>query len=162
MEVFAMRIERKRFAMRFKTKGRQRDHKGKDAKGKYSKEKDAQGGNGLDPVGEQAEIDMGNYSSHAEREQSFGPAKCRDEYEYEQYWSAGNAWIYIYIDGAWREIRDPTKDDMRNIDGATQNLGLGEFAEYAYAELLTSGPKYVEFHMVERKKDHLDMKKFTV
>ena len=34
---------------------------------------------------------------------------------------------------------------MRSVDGETQKLGFGEFAEYTYGEVLVGKPKYVVF-----------------
>ena len=42
----------------------------------------------------------------------------------------------MYIDGSWRGIRDPTDEEVGNINGETKKLGLGEFAEYTYMEAL--------------------------
>ena len=79
-------------------------------KGKMEK-----GGKSLDPVGVEIEIARSNYPSQAERETSRGQSNCRDEYEYEQYWSRRNA--RIYLDGLIREARRPTKGEMRNSEG---------------------------------------------
>ena len=86
-----------------------------DSKGKESKGKDAKGGKSLEPVEETNETPRGNYSSHTERERRWGPPNFRHEYEYSQYWIRGNAWIYR--DGMWREVRDPTREETWNIDG---------------------------------------------
>ena len=69
--------------------------------------------------------------------------------------NAGNAWVYV--DGGWREVRDTTEEEMRNVDGEAQNLGIGEFAEYTFSELPAYGPNYVEFPMGERENGHPDM-----
>ena len=41
----------------------------------------------------------------------------------------------MYLDGTWREIRDPTDEEVHDITGDTQKLGFGEFAESIYVEL---------------------------
>ena len=89
---------------------KERIQKGKIQKGEMKK-----GWKSLDPVGEEIEIARSNYPSQTERETSRGQANCRDEYEYEQYWSRRNA--RIYLDGLIREARRPTKGETRNIDG---------------------------------------------
>ena len=58
-------------------------------------------------------------------------------------------------------IRDPTESELKKINEETQELGIGEFEEYAYVEALAKKPKYSEFPGDEGKQDHADMKKFA-
>ena len=50
-------------------------------------------------------------------------------------------------------------EDVLKIDGETQAIGFGEFAESAYVEMSTYNPKYVEYLINEG--DHLDVRKFA-
>ena len=50
---------------------------------------------------------------------------------------------------------------MKKINGETKQLGLGEFTEYTYVEVLVGKPKYAEFPTGEGAKGHLDMEKST-
>ena len=74
----------------------------------------------------------------------------------------GGKWMRI--DGAWRETRSPTMEEVKKkkkIDGETQTLGFGESADSTYVELLTKNPNYAEYLAGEGKKDHIDVKKFA-
>ena len=64
------------------------------------------------------------------------------------------------LDGAWRETRGPTEDEVEEIDGETQTLGFGERSCETYEEVLTNNPKYTEYLMGEGRRRHLEMKKF--
>ena len=83
----------------------------------------------------------GNFSAQTEREHNWGPASCRNEYEYEQYWSSADAWMNL--DGRWHEARDQAKEEIEKIDGWAQNLGFGEFVDHADADILKYKPKYL-------------------
>ena len=67
----------------------------------------------------------------------------------------------MYLDGLRHAVRGPTDEEVQNIEGETQNLGFGEFDEFAYVEALAKKPKYAEFLMDEGKNGHSDMKKST-
>ena len=75
------------------------------------------------------------------------PTNRINEWEYEAIQNSWGKWIWL--DGAWRETRNPTMGEVKKIDGATQTLGLGEFAVSTYVEVLTYNPKYVEYLMNE-------------
>ena len=109
-------------------------------------------------VEEDREASRSSYSSQTAREQNWGPANYRNEYGHTQYWRSGGDWAYL--DGRWRETRDPSIEEAAIIEGEAQKLGFREFAEYPYVEILTYKPKYVEFLTDVGKRDHIDMKKF--
>ena len=67
----------------------------------------------------------------------------------------------MYLDGAWREIRDPQDEEAKKINGEAQKLGFGEFAEYTYVEVLKKKPKYAAFPSDEGLGDRAAMKKFA-
>ena len=62
--------------------------------------------------------------------------------------------------GIWRETRNPTVEEVSPIGGETQKLGIGEFAEYTYLEILTYKPKYAALLIEEGNRGHIDMEKF--
>ena len=57
----------------------------------------------------------------------------RNEYEYERYRGVGHAWMYI--DGLRNGGIAPKDEEFQDIDGETQEMGFGEFSEYAYLEV---------------------------
>ena len=79
--------------------------------------------------------------------------RCRGEYTYTQRISQ-NDWGYM--DGNRREARNPTLEEVSSIDGETQKLGFGEFAEYTYMGGLKYKLKYSEFLTEEGDRGHID------
>ena len=90
---------------------------------------------------------------------SGGPPNCRNEYEYGRYWIVGNAWVYR--DGLLHEVRDPTEDEARNIDGGGAESRLRGVRGIRLCGSFGGRPKYAEFPTGEGAKGHLDMEKST-
>ena len=51
----------------------------------------------------------------------------------------------MWRDGAWRETRNPTIEEAKQIDGTAQTIGFGKFAERTYVEVWAYSPKYVGY-----------------
>ena len=49
----------------------------------------------------------------------------------------------MWVAGEWRDARNPTMEEAKKVEGETQTLGYGEFADRTYVEVLANNPKYV-------------------
>ena len=102
------------------------DAEGMDAKGEGAKGKDAEGNDSkmrkdIAESRRTPEAPRGNYSSHTESAKNWGPARCRDVYSYTQ-WISQNDWTYM--DGNWRETRNPALGEVSEIDGGCEETRL--------------------------------------
>ena len=68
-------------------------------------------------------------------EQRRAPTNRCNGRQYEEFRNARGKWMWL--DGAWRETRCPTKDEAWEIDGAAQNLDFGEQSDKTYGEVAT-------------------------
>ena len=75
------------------------------------------------------------YSAHTARAQNWGPAKRRDEHSY-RHWVSEAYWEYV--GGTFRVRKSPWPEEVVAINGETRKIGFGEFAEWAYVEILTT------------------------
>ena len=63
-------------------------------------------------------------TSHSTMEQRWAPTNRRSGRQYEDFRNSCEKWIWL--DGAWRESRGRTEDEVQKIDDPTQALGFGE------------------------------------
>ena len=109
--------------------------RGKDGKG------DSKGGKTLAKVFEEdRDADASHYSSKTAREDDWGPVNRRREHAYNR-WQSENEWEYV--GGTWRRKKSPIPDGESEINEDTRKLGFGEYAEWAYVEVLTRKQRYV-------------------
>ena len=97
-----------------------KDSKGEDSKGEDDKGKDdnGKGGNGKrEPEGEEEEEAATNihYTAQSEREQRWEPTNRINERQYGGFRISWGEWMWI--DGAWRETRRTTEDEVENRRG---------------------------------------------
>ena len=84
-----------------------KEHRGKDVKGKDAKANDSKGWGITEcgrRYGSREYLFFADDKREREREE-LGPAKCRNEYPYTQ---RGSRHEWAYMDGNWRETRNPT------------------------------------------------------
>ena len=66
----------------------------------------------------------------------------------------------MYLDGEWSEVRDPTDEEVKNINGVPETRHRGVRGIHLCG-VLAKIPKYLAFLLDEGKKGHPDMKKFA-
>ena len=82
------------------------------------------------------------YSSKTAREENWGPVGRRIGYSYHQRQS-GNDWEYF--SGSWKLKKNRKTGDTAAINSETRKIGFGEFADWAYAEVIMRKKGYSQF-----------------
>ena len=123
------------------------DSKGKDdSEGKDGKEDSKWGKTLAEVEKEDRDATARHYSAKTAREENWGPAHRRRAHSYHK-WQSENDWVYV--DGTWKWGKSPKPDEAATIDEETRYLGFGEFAEWAYAAVLTQKQRYAQFQSGE-------------
>ena len=95
---------------------------------------DSRGGKTLPKVGEEdLDATTRRYSPKTAREGNWGPVNRRKGPSYHQRRSE-NDWEYA--NGKWKLKKNLETDETAAINGETRQIGFGEFADWAYAEVL--------------------------
>ena len=134
--------------------------------GKTQKEKIPKGGMGKERLSQRAKRKLGggaeniHYNSQSEMAHRWEPMNRINERQYNEFRNSWGEWMRL--DGAWRETRGPTQDEVEKTDGGIQTIGFGDHSDKTFVEVLTKDPRYAEYLIDEGRQDHLSMKNIPI